>query len=369
MLLEHFDLNRRELPWRGETDPYRILVSEVMLQQTRVETVLRYYGPWLERFPDSAALARASEDQVLMQWEGLGYYSRARRLQGAARVVRDRHGGVLPSRVESLLELPGIGAYTAAAVASIAFGVRAAAVDGNVRRVLARLFDLPRPSPGELRALASGLIDPERPGDWNQALMELGATVCTPRAPSCAVCPVSSHCRARGSGTVLRRPEPERRARPTRRRFALAVLARGDGRVLVVRRAKPGLLAGLWAFPESVVAEGDDPVDGALPLARGLGFDVLEGRPLPPVEHAFTHLRALYLPVLFQVGGRPRAPRGARWVRCSGHHQGVALPAAQRRILGAVAHSFGEGRFEEGPGPVTPFRPRRRSQPTDPGAA
>ena len=358
-LLEHYDRHHRDLPWRGETDPYRILVSEVMLQQTRVETVLRYYGRWLERFPDIEALAGAREDEVLLHWEGLGYYSRARRLQGAARVVRDRHGGAIPPDVALLRELPGVGDYTAAAVASIAFGERAAAVDGNVRRVFSRIYDLPDPSPAALWRLADALLDPARPGDSNQALMELGATVCTPRSPRCPTCPLASLCEARRRGSVPRRPEPKARRPLPERRFGLAVLVRPDRRVLLVRREGEGLLAGLWAFPETRLQPEDDPGVGALQLARGLGFQVREGLQLPGVSHAFTHLRARYLPVLFRLQKSERAPRGARWVPSSGH-QGVALPTAQRRTLAEVSRVLGE---------PSPGAAARQSHPvTDPHA-
>src|SRR5690606_15418045 len=225
-LLRFYDRHRRDLPWRGEEDPYRILVSEVMLQQTRVETVKEYYGPWLERFPDLEALAAADEGDVLKAWEGLGYYRRARNLRDAATVVQEEWGGRLPGTVEELRRLPGIGAYTAGAVASIAFGRTVPAVDGNVRRVLARLFDVAVPGAAWLRDTAGRLVDPERPGDWNQALMELGATVCVPRGPRCGRCPVAWACRAREAGTVDERPGPTARRPPRVAIIALAVLRR-----------------------------------------------------------------------------------------------------------------------------------------------
>src|SRR5687768_12935276 len=180
-LLGFYDAHRRALPWREDPRPYRVWISEVMLQQTRVDAVLPYYRAWMERFPDVRALAAAPLDDVLKAWEGLGYYARARNLHKTALVVHDRMGGELPARAAELRELPGFGEYTAGAVASIAFGERVPAVDGNVRRVLARLFDEPAPSAGWLRERAAALLDRERPGDWNQALMELGATGCTPR--------------------------------------------------------------------------------------------------------------------------------------------------------------------------------------------
>ena len=189
-LLGHFDRSRRALPWRSERTPYRVMVSEFMLQQTRVETVIPYYERWLRRFPGWEALADAGEDEVLRAWTGLGYYRRARNLHRAARVVRERFGGELPKEPAALKRLPGVGEYTAGAVASIAFGRAVPAVDGNVRRVLCRILDVAAPTAGRLREEAARLVDPGRPGDFNEALMELGATVCTPRAPGCGGCPV-----------------------------------------------------------------------------------------------------------------------------------------------------------------------------------
>ena len=183
LLLEHYDSHRRELPWRENQDPYCVWVSEIMLQQTRVETAIPYYDRWMERFPTVEALAGVDEETVLKAWEGLGYYSRARNLLRSALIVRERLGGVVPQDSQGLKTLPGIGEYSASAIASIAYGEVVPAVDGNVRRVLSRLFDLEDPTAATLRERAGELVDPDRPGDWNQALMELGATVCTPDRP------------------------------------------------------------------------------------------------------------------------------------------------------------------------------------------
>ncbi|HEX2166809.1 MAG TPA: A/G-specific adenine glycosylase, partial [Longimicrobiales bacterium] len=208
-LLAFFDASARPLPWRQSRDPYAVWVSEVMSQQTRVETAIPYYQRWLSRFPTVAALADASPDEVLKAWEGLGYYSRARNLHAAARIVRERHGGEVPVQYDALRALPGVGEYTAGAVSSIAFGARRPAVDGNVRRVLARLLDDPAPSPAMLHAAAGALVPAERPGDFNQSLMELGATICTPRAPRCRRCPVAGRCAALAAGTQEQRPLPK----------------------------------------------------------------------------------------------------------------------------------------------------------------
>jgi A/G-specific adenine glycosylase len=338
-LLEHYDRTRRDLPWRGETDPYRIWVSEVMLQQTRVDTVTGYYRRWLERFPDVESLARAPLDEVLLAWQGLGYYRRARSLHAGAAVVRERHGGAVPGSYQALRALPGVGAYTAGAVASIAFGLAVPAVDGNVRRVLARLHDRAAPSPGWLGETAAALVDPSRPGDWNQALMDLGATSCAPRRPACTACPVARWCAARAAGTQEERPAPTPRRSVPRATFATAVVVDGAGRALLQRRPDDGLLGGLWSFPDTPM-DGADVVDAALHAAAAAGVTLppdAPGVPLPPVRHRFTHLDATYRPVLL---GPALAAMGAegevrRWVALAAPDD-VALPAAQRKIARAA---------------------------------
>ncbi len=338
-LLDHYDRHRRPLPWRGETDPYRILVSEVMLQQTRVDTVLNYYGRWLERFPDLESLAGAELDDVLEAWEGLGYYRRARNLHQAARVARERPDRSLPDTYEELRELPGVGAYTAGAVASIAFGQVVPAPDGNVRRVLARVFDEADPKPAWLRDAAAALVDQERPGDWNQALMELGATVCTPRAPTCGRCPVADWCAAHHAGTEAERPAPRARRVPRTLLLAAVVVVRG-GSVLLERRPEQGLLGGMWAFPEAEVTRATDAAQVAVEVAQRLiGASLGEPSPLPACEHRFTHIQATYLPyvvdaVLGDGAGRhpPDGVAELRWVDLAGPAE-LALPVAQRRIL------------------------------------
>lgn len=331
-LLERYDRAARDLPWRHESDPYRIWVSEVMLQQTRVDTVTPYYERWLEQFPDLASLADAEHDDVMKAWEGLGYYRRARYLHQAVGIVRDQLGGEVPTTVEGLRELPGIGEYTAGAIASIAYGTVSPAVDGNVKRVLARLYDEARPSPAWLRDRASELVHPSRPGDWNQALMEHGATVCTPRSPRCGECPVQAHCRAFAAGTQDARPARARRDPVRAVEISITVFER-EGRTLLMRRPAGGLLAGLWAFPEG------SPSDVAASLAL-----VIDSAPhaLDSVRHRFTHLDATYLPeVVRVVSSEPRtsAPDAkgvesldTRWVT-PGEADELALPIAQQKIL------------------------------------
>lgn len=334
-LLEHYDMHHRPLPWRGETDPYRILVSEVMLQQTRVETVEEYYEAWIRRFPDLEALAGADPDDVLKAWEGLGYYRRARNLHRAARCVRERPDRSLPRRRVELRDLPGVGEYTAGAVASIAFGEAVPAVDGNVRRVLARLFDVADPKPAWLRRTAAGLLEPARPGDWNQALMELGATVCTPRRPRCSACPVSSWCEALKAGTQEERPAPVVRRAPPRATFAVAVLHHA-GHVLLERRPEGGLLGGMWAFPESRVASEAEVEPAAASIADRLGArrTAAPAELLTVCEHRFTHLTATYMPVLLEVAAEEGTPEegSVLWMSLTGPPD-VALPVAQRRIV------------------------------------
>jgi A/G-specific adenine glycosylase len=333
-LLEHYDAHRRPLPWRGETDPYRILVSEVMLQQTRVETVEEYYEAWFQRFPDLEALAAADPDDVLKAWEGLGYYRRARNLHRAARRVRERPERSLPRTSAELRDLPGIGEYTAGALASIAFGEAVPAVDGNVRRVLARLFDVAEPKPAWLRRTAAGLVAPERPGDWNQALMELGATVCTPRRPRCSACPVSPWCEALKAGTQEDRPAPVIRRAPATATFAVAVL-HSDRNVLLERRPEGGLLGGMWAFPEARVTSDAEVEPAAVSIAGRLGSNRTAAPPelLPVCEHRFTHLAATYLPVLLEVASEDGMPADGSvlWLPLTTPSR-VALPVAQRRI-------------------------------------
>lgn len=244
---------RRDLPWRRTRDPYAVWISEAMLQQTRVEAVVDHWRRFLERFPDLPALAAADEDQVLAAWSGLGYYRRARSLRLAARAIVERHGGEFPRTRAEAEALPGVGPYTAGAVLSIAHDLPEALVDGNVVRVLARLFDLDLLPPALERAvwdLARALVPDgdERPGEWNQALMELGATVCTPRAPRCLICPVARSCRARGAGTVDLRPRSAPRPTPVEVELELAWVER-EGALLLERRPPGGRMAGLWQLP------------------------------------------------------------------------------------------------------------------------
>jgi A/G-specific adenine glycosylase len=256
-LLSWYDRHRRDLPWRRDQDPYRVWVSEIMLQQTRVAAVLGHYARFMQRFPTVQALASAREASVLASWSGLGYYHRARRMHRAAKVITRERKGVFPRAAEDWLELPGIGRYTAAAIASIAFGEAVAVVDGNVERVLARLFR--QPGSREVSwTQAEALLDRERPGDFNQAIMELGATICTPRAPQCLLCPLHEFCRSRGADAA--KPQPIRK----NKQLQYAVARKNSSVLLVQRPLDASVMAGMWELP----ALSPDEVNGDVPLLR-----------------------------------------------------------------------------------------------------
>jgi A/G-specific adenine glycosylase len=290
-----------------------------MLQQTRSETVRAYYERWLQRFPDLDALADAQMDDVLKAWEGLGYYSRARNLHRAAMVVRERHSGSLPCEPDLLRALPGIGEYTAGAIASIAYGRRAPAVDGNVKRVLARILDQPAPTVKLLRAAAEELVPSSRPGDFNQGLMELGATICTPRSPKCGECPVQSLCLAHANGTQLLRPARKDTTPLPSRKFKTIVVRDAAGRVLIRRRGENGLLAGLWEFP-------------TLDELGHLTLSKLKKQ--QTITHTFSHFIGHYHVHTTRATRKAKAPQTAtlRWVRISELND-YAMPTAQRRIV------------------------------------
>jgi A/G-specific adenine glycosylase len=321
-LLSWYRKSRRDLPWRRTRDPYRIWVSETMLQQTRVETVLRYYPRFLARFPDLHSLATADPDDVLGEWAGLGYYGRARNLQTAARQVIAEWGGEMPDDVEGLCSLKGVGRYTAGAVASIAFDRPAPVVDGNVARVLARLLAVREEvqSPPVMRRLweeAGALARAKSPGDLNQALMELGAMVCTPRAPLCEVCPLKARCLARESGDPEAIPVKRPRRKPTRLEAAAAFVER-RGRALAVRRPPRGLLGGLWELPGGELSAGENPEEGVARLLRErVGLTLRETERIGTVEHAFTH-RVLHLHLYRARGAGGRVRLGGfdahRWL-------------------------------------------------------
>ena len=336
-LLAFFDRHGRALPWREDRDGYRVWVSEIMLQQTRVDAVVPYYERWMRRFPTLDALADAPAEDVLKAWEGLGYYSRARNLHDAARVVRERHGGRLPGEYDALRALPGIGDYTAGAIASIVHHRPEPAVDGNVRRVLARLYDCDLEGRA-LRDAAAALVPTDRPGDFNQALMELGATLCTPRAPRCDACPIGDVCVARARGTQLERPARKKKAPVPTFDVAVAVLRDAAGRVLLVRRPDRGLLAGMWELPGAHVGLGEDPADAALRAARTVAPTAVRAlerdEPMAVISHAFSHRIERYHAFLVAGPLRLRPSRRRVWHDAAAR-DGVPLPRAQQRLLAA----------------------------------
>jgi A/G-specific adenine glycosylase len=284
----------RKLPWRDVPDPYAVWVSEIMLQQTRVETVIPYFERWMKRFPSIRRLAAASEGEVLSAWEGLGYYSRARNLHKAARIVVEEHGAELPHEAASLRKLPGIGRYTAGAIASMAFGMDEATLDGNLRRIFARVFDvsLPADTPSGLKmlwALAKENLPAGRAGDYNQALMDLGATVCVPRNPACKLCPLSDLCLARKRGTQGQRPVLKPRVAIPHIIVTVAVIRR-DGKVLLAKRPSKGLLGGMWEFPGGKVERGES-LEACLEreIKEETEAEIQVGEAFGIYQHAYTH--------------------------------------------------------------------------------
>lgn len=334
-LLAWYDRQSRDLPWRvpppAVADPYRVWLSEIMLQQTRAATVVPYYRRFVERWPDVGSLASASSEDVLEAWAGLGYYARAKRLHECARIVVERHGGRFPEDLGELRGLPGIGEYTGAAIAAIAFGVPAAAVDGNVERVMARLHAVETPLPAarpQLRDRAREIVPAERAGDFAQAMMELGATVCLPRNPRCGECPWAGDCRGRAEGSAGQLPRrTKRKPRPVRHGVAFR-LRRQDGAVLLVRRPREGLLGGMLELPGTGWSErrpGRRAIDRARP-ATG------RWRRVGVVRHAFSHF-ALELEVRAAdcaTGESESAGVAGCWVS---DLERAALPSVMRKAL------------------------------------
>jgi A/G-specific adenine glycosylase len=323
-LLGWFRQFRRDLPWRRTKDPYRIWLSEIMLQQTRVAAAIPYYERFLQRFPDVHALAAAPQEEVLRLWSGLGYYGRARNLQRAAQQIVAKHGSAFPANPEDLLALPGVGRYTAAAILSIAFGKKHAVLDGNVARVLARLGAIR----GDLResrrwqavqATADALLDPKTPGDWNQAVMELGATLCAPKSPQCLLCPVAQFCEGRKLGLADLLPEKRKTRATVEVTLAAAVFVDDNGWTLLLPPPRgtnvdasadyvPTLVSRMWHFPAASVT--GDPAEKLRALFRKLLRGVSSGNwrflPASRVRHAVTYRRITIVPFRIQVRKLPR---------------------------------------------------------------
>jgi A/G-specific adenine glycosylase len=345
-LLAWYRQHRRALPWRalpGETpDSYRIWVAEIMLQQTRIAAVIPYYEQFLEKFPDVASLSRAPQHQVLRLWSGLGYYSRARNLHAAARQILTRHSGEFPRALDAALALPGIGRYTAAAVLSIAYNAPLAVLDGNVARVLARVFAIRGDlrAPRRWRRLASTadyLLARTAPGDWNQALMELGETLCTPQNARCAECPIATHCRARARNLTGKIPAPRRKRKAVRVRIAAAILRDPRGRTLLVR--DPGahdhvLFSRMWQFPAVEVSRHPRAeLENHLRATLNLDGAPISLKALPTARHGVTFRSVTLLPFLVQLPRLPKLPR-SRFLPLNQLHR-LPISSATRKIAAA----------------------------------
>jgi len=342
-LLEWMRASSRDLPWRRNRTPYSVWVSEVMLQQTQVATVIAYFERWMAEFPDITSLATAPLDRVLKAWEGLGYYARARNLHLAARSIVQRHNGRVPDRRSELLALPGIGRYTAGAILSIAYGQIEPVLDGNVRRVLCRVFDIaedPRTPATEARLwdLSTALVQTAPPGlagELNEALMELGALVCTPTSPDCLDCPIHELCLALARGTVAERPVRSTRPALPHYDTVAAIMTNGSGELLIMRRSLTGLLGGLWGFPGGAVRPGEE-IGAALAriVFEQTGMTATPQQLFAQVKHAYTHFRITLHAFTAQIDGvaaRPVAGAEVRWVRPSELDQ-FAFPVTDRKI-------------------------------------
>lgn len=340
-LLAWYERHHRDLPWRRTQDPYAIWVAEVMLQQTRVETVMAYYARFLASFPTLQSLAAARLDDVLKAWEGLGYYSRARNLHAAARWVMREMGGRLPTTPEALVHLPGVGRYTAAAVASIAFGQDAVAMDGNLRRVLCRIFAIDD-DPGRsstqrrLEKLAEAMLPPGRAGDFNQALMDLGATTCTPTNPRCLICPVLNLCQAQEEGIQNELPLVATRSQRPHRDVTAGVIWDANDHFLITRRPLDGLLGGMWEFPGGKRRPGETlPICLQREIAEELAIEIEVGDLLCTVDHAFTHFHmTLYAFDCQWLGGKPQCVgcTDLRWITLD-EIDAFAFPVADQKII------------------------------------
>ncbi|ACL62382.1 A/G-specific adenine glycosylase [Methylobacterium nodulans] len=353
-LLVWYDRHRRALPWRAEAgavpDPYRVWLSEIMLQQTTVAAVKPYFARFLDRFPTIAALAAAPEEAVMSAWAGLGYYSRARNLHACAKAVVAAGG--FPDTVEGLRKLPGIGAYTAGAIAAIAFDRREAAVDGNVERVISRLFAIETPLPAakpEIRTLAESLVPARRPGDFAQAVMDLGATICTPKRPACALCPWMPPCRARAEGLQETFPRKLRKEPGLLRKGAAFVAVRaGDEAILLRTRPPEGLLGSMAEPPTSAWTPDYDPARGLLDAPLDARWKRLPG----VVRHTFTHFPLELTVFLARVSAATVAPEGMRFTPRA-ELDGEPLPGAMKKVL---AHALA---------PAAPVAPPQPAPPPD----
>ncbi len=339
LLAWHDTHGRHDLPWQQHIDPYRVWVSEIMLQQTQVSTVIPYFQRFTARFPDVRALADAPEDEVLHHWTGLGYYARARNLHKSAKLMRDAHGGELPRRFEELAALPGIGRSTAGAILAIACNERAPILDGNVKRVLTRFFAIDGDTTKaatlkQLWAIADALTPAQRSGAYTQAIMDLGATLCTRTRPACALCPFAADCRARAEGNPTRFPAKKKAKPVPERRCQLLVIRNPDGAVLLEKRPGTGIWGGLWSFPE--IPEREDAV---LACDRLVGAPPAGLRRGKPFRHTFSHFHLDATPMFLAVGAvRAQVMEDQRliWYKPGDKPLGFAAPV--KRLLDALAN-------------------------------
>lgn len=341
-LLQWYRQQGRDLPWRKTQDPYKIWVSEIMLQQTQVKTVIPYYQRWIEQFPTVASLAQADQQTVLKAWQGLGYYARARNLHQAAQVVINQRGGIFPQTLEEAIALPGIGRTTAGGILSAAFNQPAAILDGNVKRVLARLIALSKPpnrAQAKLWNLSEQLLDVHHARDFNQALMDLGATVCIPKNPQCEECPWASHCRAYAINLQYQIPMTESRSALPHKQIGVAVIWNDDGKILIDRRKQEGLLGGLWEFPGGKI-EPNESVEDCIrrEIKEELDIEVTVGDRLITIEHTYSHFRVtLNVHHCQHISGKPQPLECDEicWVTMDEIHA-YPFPKANEKIIAAL---------------------------------
>ena len=346
-LIRWYNQHHRQLPWRETKDPYHIWVSEVMLQQTQVKTVLPFYQRFLERFSRLKTLAEADLQDVLKIWEGLGYYARARNLHQGAKMVIQEHGGFVPDNMKELRMIPGVGEYIASAVLSIAFGQAHAVVDGNVKRVLARLFQIETPvnksgADKAFKKVAAKILDEREPGVFNQAVMELGATLCKPKNPECAICPLESFCIAHRSGNVDAYPKRVK-MKSVPEYMIVAGIVHKNSRVLITRRKPKGLLGGLWEFPGGKILSGEKAEAACIrEIKEEVNLVVEVDRHLTRVKHAYTHFRIVMdIFICRFVSGRVRlnGPTDYRWLKLHELDQ-YPFPRANRKFIPLLINTF-----------------------------
>ena len=341
-LLQWYRKEGRDLPWRQTNNLYAIWVSEVMLQQTQVKTVIPYYQRWLQLFPTVTALAQADLQTVLKAWEGLGYYARARNLHQAAKKIVEHHDGLFPEQLTEVLALPGIGRTTAGGILSAALNQSLAILDGNVKRVLARLIALsvpPNDALDQLWSLSETLLDPLHSRDFNQAIMDLGAIVCTRSQPRCGHCPWQSHCQAYNKGIQTQLPLRKMSAPLPHKRIGVAVVINDQNQILIDRRPPEGLLGGLWEFPGGKI-EANETVEDCIKreILEEIGIEIAVGKSLITIDHAYTHFRVtLYVHLCQYVSGTPRAIEceEVRWVTLEAI-ESFPFPKANTQIIAAL---------------------------------